>query len=81
MELDHCQKYYPGQITNDSDLIDDSDRNLKGTGSAPGYEATVYDKYLKADVKERYHYKIVNPDIWDFLFSRYGGSEIKRYYM
>jgi hypothetical protein len=34
---------------------------------------------LKADVRERYDYKVINQELWQFLYSRYGGSEIKRY--
>lgn len=37
------------------------------------------DKYLKADIRERYQFKLVNQDLWTFLYSKYGGSEIKRY--
>jgi hypothetical protein len=30
-------------------------------------------------VRERYQYKLVNQELWTFLYSRYGGNEIKRY--
>jgi len=30
-------------------------------------------------VSERYEYKVINQELWSFLFEKYGGSEIKRY--
>ncbi len=81
MENDHCQKYHPGQITNDADICDEAEKFLRGTGTNPAFENTVYDKYLKSDIKEKYHFKIFNEDLWNFIYSRYGGQEVKRYYI
>lgn len=69
----------PGPITNDEDLCDPNPSNLKGTGTIDQFETNVVDKYLRADVRERYQYKVINQELWNFLNSKYGGSEIKRY--
>jgi hypothetical protein len=71
---------HPGPITNDEDLCEtDMTKNLIGTGTIEQYEKTCVDKYLKSDVRERYDYKVINQELWQFLYSKYGGSEIKRY--
>lgn len=70
---------HPGTITNDEDLCDSQDINLKGTGTIEQFDSNCVDKYVKADVRERLQFKIVNQELWTFLHSKYGGSEIKRY--
>ena len=71
---------HPGKIHNDEDLCEpENGINLKGTGSVEQFETSCVDKYLKSDVRERYQFKIVNQELWTFLYSKYGGSEIKRY--
>jgi hypothetical protein len=72
-------EFHPGPISNDQDLVDDNPKNLKGTGKVEQFEPANVDKYLKHSVSERYHYKVVNEEVWAFLFSKYGGQEIKRY--
>ena len=60
IESDHCQKYHPGPISNEEDLLDSSEKNLKGTGQDETFEAVTIDKYLKSDVRERQQFKIYN---------------------
>jgi len=67
---------HPGPITNDQDLCESDEKCLRGTGKV--FEVDCFDKYLRDNVKERYEFKIVNQEFWDFLYSRYGGSTIKR---
>lgn len=81
MEDGHCQKYHPGPITNEADICDMSDKYLRGTGLLAEFEPTVVDRYIKADCRERYNFKIYSEVIWNFLYSKYGGTEIKRYYI
>ena len=50
-----------------------------GTGTVEQFESNHVEKYLKHEVRERYQYKVVNEELWQFLYSKYGGSEIKRY--
>jgi len=70
----------PGPINNEKDLCDSENAlNLKGTGTVEQFEANVVDRYVRNDVRERYQFKIVNQDLWTFLHSKYGGSEIKRF--
>lgn len=73
------QLVHPGPITNDEDLCEESLLNLKGTGKIEQFEKNTVDKYIKSDVRERYQYKIINQELWNFLYSKYGGSEIKRF--
>jgi DUSP domain len=71
---------HPGPMTNDEDLCDTNNPvNMTGTGTVDQFEKNVVDKYIKLDVRERFQYKLVNQELWNFLNSRYGGSEIKRY--
>ena len=66
-------------MTNVEDLCDNTEKELRGTGKNP-FEASLVDTYLKSDVFERRDFKVYNKDIFEFLHSRYGGSEIKRIY-
>ena len=68
---------HPGPITNDEDLCEKPETKLLlGTGTV--FDANTADKYIRDDVRERYEFKIVNQEFWEFLHSRYGGSIIKR---
>lgn len=52
---------HPGPISNDEDLCElDNTLNMTGTGNVEQFEKNVVDKYLKLDVRERFHYKLVN---------------------
>jgi hypothetical protein len=63
---------HPGPITNNEDLCDLNNRkNLTGTGTVEQFEPTVVDRYLKSNVSERYEFKVINQELWQFLFSRY----------
>ena len=66
-------------MTNEEDLCEDTDLNLKGTGQPPFEKATV-DTYLKQNLLERRDYKVYNAELWNFLYQKYGGSEVKRIY-
>jgi hypothetical protein len=71
---------HPGPITNDEDLCEEESLlYLKGTGKVEQFEKSTVDKYIKPDVRERHQYKIINQELWTFLLSKYGGSEIKRF--
>lgn len=39
-----------------------------------------YNYILKKDLKMNYDYKAVDEETWSFFHSRYGGTEIKRFY-
>ena len=77
---DHCQKNYPGPIENVEHLCDESDQYLKGTGTK-GFETTVEDMYLKDRIKERIDFTFASEELWKFLYNKYGGSEIKRFFV
>jgi hypothetical protein len=71
---------HPGPISNFADLCeqDPEGRNLVGTGTVEQFPMEVVDRYLRDDVKERYEYKVVNQELWNFIYSRYGGQTIRR---
>jgi hypothetical protein len=70
----HESDRHPGQITNYEDLcITDDGKFLVGTGKIDNYEPTYVDVYLKPNIHERYDYKIINQELWQFLFEKYGG--------
>ena len=68
-------------MTNVEELCETSEKNLIGSGLGEGNDKDFVDTYLKKDVKERYHFKIFNQQLWDFVFTKYGGTLIKRYYL
>lgn len=71
---------HPGPMTNDEDLSRVNDlKDLVGTNTIEQFEGNYLDKYIRDEVLERVHFKIYNQELWTFLSSRYGGSEIKRY--
>lgn len=75
-----AEDMHPGPITNDDDLCDNNNpKNLRGTGTVEQFEPTHVDKYIKFSVSERYEFKVINQELWSFLYQKYGGSEIKRY--
>jgi len=74
MDPDHCQKLYPGTISND-DLILKNDKFLTSGGEQECAEDIVVDPKFS----ERLDYKIISAELWGFLVSRYNGTEIKRF--
>ncbi len=81
LEANHCGTHHPGPISSLADLCEISDRNLVGTNSLPTFERDIVDRYLKKDTKERYHYKVLGQELWDFLHGKYGGELVKRNYV
>jgi hypothetical protein len=73
-EFDPEKETHVGEIDNDSlirprsEFLNDVDEN------------SIYNCILKRDVKMNYDYKPVDESIWNFFHSRYGGTEIKRFY-
>lgn len=43
-------------------------------------ENSYYNYILKPNMKMNSDYKVVDPETWEFFHSRYGGTEIKRFY-
>jgi hypothetical protein len=72
---DHFETNKPGPIPNE-DLLDQSPKLLKTGDPKVNFE----DSVLADDKTERYDYKVVNAEIWNFLSSKYGGTCIKRFY-
>jgi len=72
---EHLAKSNPGRISNEE--IIDTDPCLLVSGDA---EKHTEDVLLKPNLMERYEYKIVNEEIWNFLLTRYGGAQVKRFY-
>lgn len=52
---------------------------LKGTGRGEQNETECLDMFLRSDIREKVDYKVINEEMWNFLYSKYGGSTIKRY--
>lgn len=71
---------HPGPIDNEEQLCerDDPEKYLKGTGKVEQFPSDVLDKFVREDIRERYQFKVVNQELWEFLHSRYGGSTIRR---
>lgn len=67
-------------MTNDEDLCDQSDVYLKGTGKGD-FESCTVDKYIKQDAREGFQIKILTEEMFNFLYNKYGGDVIKRYYI
>jgi len=77
---DHMTAQHPGKIVN-QELLEKESKYLTGTGKLKDFEASVYDKYLNKDVREKMHYEVVTEELWTFLKERYDcDHEIKRYY-
>ena len=75
LEQNHIVDAHPGKISNDH-LIDD-DVNLLTSGDI---ENNFEDVLIKSSMLERYDYKVLNEEVWNFLVSRYQGTPIKRFY-
>lgn len=71
----HFTQMHPGPINNDHDLCeeDKNGENLFGTGQVKGLESDYIDTYLDNARQNSKDFHILNEEIWQFLFSRYGG--------
>jgi len=77
---DHCKTNHPGKVDNEK-LLQTEAKFLQGTGTLKGFDADVYDTYLKEDVKEGSDFEFCTEEMWQFVNSRYGSDfVIKRYY-
>lgn len=79
---DHFTKNHPGPISNEEYLLeqDSENNNLYGTGTIKGFESDFIDRYVDQQKHANQDYVCVNSELWTFLFERYGGQIIKRYY-
>lgn len=79
---DHFKENHPGPITNSKDLCEEDAQklNLFGTNSIKGLDACYIDKYVNSNKNTQYDMYMFNEELWNFLFSRYGGDAIKRYW-
>ena len=62
---------YPGMILN-NDIIEEQEHQLTD------YQNPQYEYALKENLKEDDNYYVVNYEVWDFLYTRYGGTQILR---
>lgn len=78
---DHFRVNHPGPITNE-DILDSDDHklNLYGSDTRKEMVKEYVDTYLKEDVRSEYDYLIFNEELWNFLFERFGGKPVLRYY-
>lgn len=55
--------------------------NLYGTGTVKGFESDFIDRFVEQQIHASQDYVCVNEELWQFIFERYGGQVIKRYYV
>lgn len=78
---EHWTKDHPGPITNADFLEEDKgNQNLFGTGTDEDLPTEYIDQYVESNAHQQYDFMIFNPELWEFLFKRYGGNPVKRYY-
>lgn len=80
---DHFTASHPGPITNEEDLLeeDPNGNNIYGTGKMKGLESEYIDTYVDQNRSVHTDFICINTELWQFLFERYGGSIVKRYYV
>lgn len=54
---------------------------MYGTGTLKGLEHEYIDMYIEQSKTVQGDFVCVNEELWKFLFERYGGQVIKRYYV
>lgn len=82
IDPDHWVKNHPGPITNTEFLEEDKkQQNLYGSGTDETLQPEWIDQYVESNANQQYDYIIVNAELWEFLFKRYGGNPVKRYYI
>lgn len=52
-----------------------------GTDTIKGQEKEYMDTYIDTNFKQNVDFYIINEELWQFLFQRYGGDVIKRLYV
>lgn len=79
----HFKKMHPGPMMNADELCeeDQNRQNLFGTGKVKGMESQFIDQYLEQNKNNQYDFQIYNEEMWQFLFKRYGGQTIQRFYI
>jgi hypothetical protein len=71
----HFTQKHPGLINNDQELCEE-DRNcenLYGTGQFKGMEQDYIDTYVDYNKQTSKDFYILNEEIWQFVFFKYGG--------
>lgn len=83
IEPDHFERMHPGPISNYSQLCEaDKDcMNLFGTGTLKNYPSEYIDAYIDCRRKTPTDFSVFNQELWQFLYQRYGGETIKRFYV
>ena len=79
---DHFSVNHPGPINN-SDMIstDPDGLELYGTDTHKSFAKEYADTYLADGTRYDHDYIIFNEELWQFVFDRYGGLPIKRFYI
>ena len=75
LEENHLQERHPGDI--DNEYLIDQDPDLLTTGDV---ETNHEDVLVASNLLERYDFKVLNEEVWNFLKQRYNGTPIKRFY-
>ena len=79
---DHWTDAHPGPITNTDFMEDDKqNRNLYGTDTDESLRKEYVDQYIDTNSHQQYDFMIFNTELWEFLFKRYGGTPVKRFYV
>jgi len=82
LDDDHFEKNFPGPISNEQDFLekDQDGVNLYGTGQLRHFESEFIDRFVFQQSHPNQDFYCVNEELWEFLFGRYGGQIVKRYY-
>ena len=77
----HFTAKHPGMIQNEVLCEEDAqNENLYGTGTIKGMEHDYVDMYVDTNRHPQTDYYMLNQELWQFLFKRYGGQQITRQY-
>lgn len=59
---------------------DKDQRNLFGTDTLEKQQKEYIDQYLESRLYQQQDFEILNAELWDFIFKRYGGNPVLRFY-